>query len=83
MRYMQSKPIYARTFTKNRRGGLYAEGAYLRISTVGYEVASSPGRFIFLSNYAGGRKNGLVFIARVIVRMRYSITQILGNRILQ
>ena len=36
-------------------------------------VASSPGRFIFLSNYAEGRKNGLVFIAWVIVRMRYII----------
>ena len=36
--------------------------------------------FIF---YLCGRTNGLVFIARVMVRMRYSITQILGNRIFQ
>ena len=40
---------------------------------VGIMLASSPGRFVFLSNYAEGRKNGLVFIAWVIVRMRYII----------
>ena len=45
---------------------------------------SRLGRFFQLLNARGGRgKNGLGFIARVIVRMRISITQILGNRIPQ
>ena len=70
----QKTPLLSRTF----RGPTFT---YVTTFTMG--LASSPGRFIFLSNYAEGRKNGLVFIAWVIVPMRYSITQILGNRIFQ
>ena len=36
-------------------------------------LASSPGRFIFLSNYAEGRKNGLVFIAWVTEGTRLAV----------
>ena len=50
----------------------------------GNEVASSPARFFPMIEREGEeKKNGLAFIARVVVRTRISITQILGNRILQ
>ena len=39
--------------------------------------------FPIIEREGEGGKNGLVFIARVVVRTRISITQILGNRILQ
>ena len=53
-------------------------------AAAGVLLASSPGRFFQLLNARGrGGENGLVFIARVVVRTRISITQILGNRILQ
>ena len=47
---------------------------------IGQNVALSPGRFLVWAEE--GEKSGLVFIAWVIVHMRHSITQILGNRIL-
>ena len=42
-----------------------------------------PFFFPIIEREGEGGENGLVFIAQVVVRTRISITQILGNRILQ
>ena len=46
----------------------------ITICVIATVLASSPGRFLFFSLIMRkGEKNGLVFIAWVIVRMRYII----------